>query len=246
MPWASTTDTTVDPTAFVDQAIYQLQSALALPDGAISRSSQPPILSGSDVALRWLGGKADVDLGSGHIRAVLVENTANGSGTLLSKTDLDDEADRLVELLGWDSATLETQGFTPGEAKVVDRGDAGIVYQKAWVGHDAEGVLNQGMIEVGVDATSGDLHSFLYSPGPQTALDMTKTITRDEAVKTAASGSARVESATLVHTNKAGITGGRDMLVWIVKLAADTASSKAGATVYLDAVSGRVLVIIAT
>ncbi len=262
MPWASTSITTVDPAAVVDRAMFQLQAALGLPDGAISRSDQPPILAASDVALRWAGGRADVDLAGGHVRAVLADSPAKASGMALSDARLDDEADRLVALLGWDGVALKTQGFAPGPARMVDRGDAGKVYQKTWMGHDAEGILNEGVIEVGVDAASGTLHSFLFNPGPTTAVAVSKTITQNEAIRmareaaarasaeesstTAAPGSARTEDATLVHTNKAGITGGIDMLVWIVKLAADTASGKAGATVYIDAASGEVLVVMAT
>jgi hypothetical protein len=262
MPWASTSDTTVDPTAVVDQAVYRLQTALGLPDGAISTSAKPPILPGSDVALSWTGGRADVALAGGQIRAVLADTPAKASLIALSDAKLNAEADRLVGLLGWGSAALKTQGFTPGHSTMVDRADTGKVYQKTWLGHDMEGVLNEGVIEVGVDAASGDLRSFLFHPGPTTALGVSKTITKDAAVRTAREAAARTsvggstttpasegagaESATLVHTDKTAITHGTDLLVWIVKLAPDTASGKAGATVYIDAASGEVLGVMTT
>ncbi len=285
LPWASSpTATTISSDTVVAQVIARLQSALGLPAGAISKSSQPPLLSGSDVALHWSAGKADVDVHGGYIRAILTDSTQTTSGSTLSISELGKKADLYMGLLGWDGASLRTQGFTEGEAKMVDRGDNGAVYQKTWVGHDSNGVPNEGVIEVGLDATNGRLHSFLFDPGPATALDSSDTITKSEAMMTAkeattsrspsssptsASGPTTASSApsgasgegststtvapplevvdaTLIHTNKTGITGGRDMLVWLVKLARPATSAAGGATVYVDAVSGDVLVVIAT
>ena len=206
MPWASTSPSTTAPEAVVNQAMLQVQTALGLPDGAISRSSQPPLLGDSDVALGWLGGRADVDLTSGHISAVLVDSTGKTSGTALSDTGLNDAADRVVGLLGWDSAALQTQGFTPGDSKTVDYAGAGPVYKKSWVGHDSEGVPNEGVIEIGLDATTGDLHSFLFNPGPTIALDMSKTITKDEAIKTAKDAATK-SASSCVSTSDTSVQG---------------------------------------
>jgi hypothetical protein len=284
----------------VERAIAQLQSALELPAGAISRSSQAPMLSGSDVALRWQGGRADIDLHAGRIRAVLngggssasgaeastssvgpgassSSGAPGGSGTTdsaqaspeipLAYWKLDQEADRMTALLGWDRAALQTQGFTLSDSKMVDRGTAGTYYQKTWLGHDALGVLNGGVIEVGIDVSDGSLRSFLFNPGPTTPLDMSEIITQPEAIATAAQAAAvspiptpdapgggptttettvtrETTSATLIHTDKARITGGREMLVWVVKVAGDSAADRPSAAVYLDAANGDVLAVI--
>jgi hypothetical protein len=283
MPWASTSQTTVGSDAVINQATYELQAALGLSDGSVTRSTQPPILTDSDVALAWQGGRADVDLTTGHVRAVLIDGAA-GLGPPLPTAKLTDDADRVLGLLGWDSVALEAQGFTEDDSKTVDNADAGTIYEKTWVGHDSQGVLNEGVIEVGLSAADGSLHSFLFSPGPEIALDMSKVVTKDEAVKAAKDAAAKsytdltlpsdtgtsvasttttkassgkatttttvtgvqVANATLVHTDKAGITGGKDMLVWVVKVDRNGTADGGGATVYVDAVSGKVLTIIST
>jgi hypothetical protein len=287
MPFASKSKATVSSQAVINQAISELQAALGLADGAVSQSTQPPLLADSDVVLTWLGGKADVDLKSGRISAVLVDSTAGASGTSLPGATLDDDADRLAGLLGWDSVALQTAGFTPGGSQTIAYDQAGPVFEKTWAGHDSEGIPNEGVIEVGLSATSGDLHSFLFSPGPAVGLDVSRAISRDQATRTALSAAAKnavtsastsstsvkvsttttgsktsstgggtttttapggfqVQSATLVHTNKRGITAGKDLLVWVVQLSANTGAGEAGAIVYVDAVSDKALVITAT
>ena len=287
MPFASKSKATVSSQAVINQAISELQAALGLADGAVSRSTQPPLLADSDVVLTWTGGKADVDLKSGRINAVLVDTTASASGTALPDATLDDDADRLAGLLGWDGGALQTAGFTPGTSQTVTYDQVGPVFQKTWVGHDSEGIPNEGVIEVGLSATSGDLHSFLFSPGPTVGLDMSKVITKEEATKTAlnaaaknaisgvstsgtsvqapttattakttptsggtttttAPGGFQVESATLVHTDKPGITGGKDLLVWVVQLNGSADSGTGGIIVYVDAVTDKSLVVTPT
>jgi hypothetical protein len=54
----------------------------------------------------------------------------------------------------------------------------------------------------------------------------------------------RVQTVTLVHTDKPGITDGEDMLVYVVRLSGDAKSGKPGATVYIDAVNDKVLEVI--
>ena len=50
-----------------------------------------------------------------------------------------------------------------------------------------------------------------------------------------------VRSVALVHTDAPGITGGREMLVWVVKLGEMTERGEMIATVYVDALTGEVL-----
>jgi hypothetical protein len=297
--WASSSGAQADSAAVVNQAIYQLQAVLGLADGAISRSSQAPMLANSDVALTWVGGRADVDLESGRLRAVLLDmaatadtastnttpgettpSTDTGAPAGLSVAQLDKEADRVMGLLGWDPAALETHGFIEGTAQTVSYHQLGSVYEKVWVGHDPEGVANQAMLQVGLDTRDGSLHSFLFSAGPETALDMTKTISKDAAIKTAkeaagkttflnlpttattkattttttkknkttttaTTAAAATDTATMVHIDKPAITGGKDMLVWVVRLAADPITGRAAATVYVDAVGNKPLLVVA-
>jgi hypothetical protein len=313
VPWKS--DNNTGSAVIINQAVYQLQAALGLADGAIAQSAQPPLLADSDVALRWIGGRADVDLTSGHIRAILIDtgstksdtaSSALGLGTTpatptttLSSADLDEEAQRLLGLLGWDAASLETQGFTVDDSKTVTYQQVGSVFEKSWMGHDPEGVPNQGILQVGLDVTTGDLHSFLCVPGPGTSLDVTKTITKDQAIKTAKDAAAKSSfllvstttttptttapssttttvkskskkkttttatpttakptttttvvgggaTADLVHMDDARITDGKDLLVWVVKLAADPKAGTVAATIYVDAFDNKALQVMPT
>ena len=45
----------------------------------------------------------------------------------------------------------------------------------------------------------------------------------------------------MVHGTAPGITGGKDMLVWIVKLGGSTPTGLVRAIVYIDAITGEVL-----
>jgi Peptidase propeptide and YPEB domain len=284
LPGTSTGSTKPDLNAVADEAISHLQSILGLSDGAITRSSDRPVLRDSDVSLAWTGGRAEVDAETGRITMVLIETArstttstsastsvpasvpASTPGAAWSAGALDREAARIVELLGWDAALLADEGFTPGTAKTIDRGDGDSVYQKTWIGHDEAGIPNQGLIEVGIDKTAGELRTFFYSPGPRTAAATPQKITKDQAVSIAKEAAGTnppgpvtttdapvggttttgpraitVESATLVHTDAPGITGGGDALVWIVKLGGNSAAGKIAMTVYVDAVTGETL-----
>lgn len=296
LPWASS-GSGDESAGAVNQAIYRLQSALGLADGAVTRSSQPPLLGGPEEAIRWVNGTADVDLKTGHIRAILIdppgEETAAFTGeappeaAAPSAAQLDEEAERMVRLLGWDTASLETHGFTAGEGKTIEYDQVGSVYEKTWTGRDPEGMPNQGVIQVGLRAQDASLHSFLYAPGPETVLDMADLITKDQAIKTARAAAAKSaflvvstttttppsttgeekkeeatttqesttattattvppETATMVHTDDPGVTGGKDLLVWVVKLPADKAAGRMSATVYVDAIANKALLVLAT
>jgi hypothetical protein len=265
MPGASTGGTKADLDVVTDKAISQLETILGLAYGTIIRSSDEPMLPDSEVALTWSGGRADVDADTGLICFILLEAPEITAGSALGNTVLEEEAERIAGLLGWDAAALTAQGFTPGTSRTVDRGSAGAVYQKTWVGHDEEGIPNQGLIEIGLDKTTGELRSFLFSPGPRAAAPETQKVTKNEAIEIAAEAASenlpgrstttstpigrstttapplsyKVASATLVHTDAPGITGGGDALVWIVKLTVNTNIGKTGVTVYVDAVTGE-------
>lgn len=256
-----------DPDVVIARAIHQLEAVLGLPDGAVTRSAEPPFLPGSEIALAWPGGgRTDLDLDTGCIVSIIPETLAGSSGELLSTTELDAAACRIAELLGWDDATLAAQGFTPEETEIMPHGDAPPEYSKRWVGHDDQGFPNGGLVDVGLDATSGRLLRFMFHPGPRASLDASEAINEREAIQIAKDsiGDAAqipttsappsegattttlppgvvVRSAELVHYDAPGITGGRDMLVWIVKLGGGTATGEVRATVYVDAISGEVL-----
>jgi hypothetical protein len=50
-----------------------------------------------------------------------------------------------------------------------------------------------------------------------------------------------LKSAELVHTNAPGVTGGKDMLVWIVKMEGWMPAGYAHPEIFIDAVTGNVL-----
>ena len=289
MSWAGGATPTIKD-AIVNQAIRQLQAALGLPDGVIAKSSQAPILPTAQMALTWKGGEADLGT-SGQICFILAEASATTVSAVPTQAELDQDATVALAQLGWDSASLAAHGFTAGEGRTVDHGDAGTTYETTWVGHDQAGIPNEGIIEVGVDTSTGQLRDFLFTPGPETAATTPTTITQDQAIAIAknaagndltklvttttgisaqestttgppgttsttvsptagstsstipAGSTISVANATLIHTDAAGLTGGKDMLVWIVKLTEHTPSGNASASVYVDAAAGKVLTI---
>ena len=120
------------------------------------------------------------------------------------------------------------------------------------------------MIDVGLNATNGKLLDFLYSPGPGAALDASGAISQQDAIRiakdrvgssfqtptttasagiptTTVSPGVVVKSAELVHTDAPGITGGKDLLVWIVTLGGTNPGGVVSATIYIDALTGKVL-----
>ncbi len=208
LPGLSSDSTRPNLAAATNKAISQLQAILGLPMGAITRSSGQPMFSDSEAALTWSGGRADVDAETGLIRCVLLEPKETTTGAALSNTVLDKEADRIVGLLGWDAAALASQGFTRGTSRSVDRGAAGSVYQKTWVGHDEEGIANQGLIEIGIDKATGELRSFLFSPGPREAAAVPQKVTKNEAVNIATVAAVRSpsEEETTTSTLRGGTT----------------------------------------
>ena len=208
LPGLSSDSTRPNLAAATNKAISQLQAILGLPMGAITRSSGQPMFPDSEAALTWSGGRADVDAETGLIRCVLLEPKETTAGTALRNTVLDKEAERIAGLLGWDAAALAAQGFTQGTSRSVDRGAAGSVYQKTWVGHDEEGIANQGLIEIGIDKATGELRSFLFSPGPREAAAVPQKVTKNEAVKIATVAAVRSpsEEETTTSTLRGGTT----------------------------------------
>ncbi len=205
LPGLSSGSTEPNLAAATSKAISQLQAILGLPMGTITRSSGQPMLPDSEAALTWSGGRADVDAQTGLISCVLLEPKETAASTALSNAVLDKEADRIVGLLGWDAMALAAQGFTPGRSRSVDRGTAGSVYQKTWVGHDEEGIVNQGLIEVGIDKATGELRSFLFSPGPRAAAAVPQKVTKNEAVEIATEAAVRGPSgAATTSSTRAG------------------------------------------
>ena len=251
--------------ASLNDAEHQIEAVLGLRAGAVSRSSEAAALSSSDLTLRWDGGRAEVDQNTGRIRMIIVSGGPGGSGASLSDSALDQTASQVAETLGWANATLAAEGFSSGGAKRIDHGDAGTEYVKTWSGRDKQGLPNQAIIEVGLSVTTGNLVHFFCVPGPQDAASSPVAVSKDEAVEialeavgdnppgdpmpqvpgepttTAPPLGIVVTSTELVHTSAPGVTGGKDMLVWIVKLGGYDRSGKVHATVYIDGVTGDVL-----
>lgn len=249
--------------AIIARATVQVQEALGLPSGSVTVSDKAAGLPDAEVLLSCDGGgEAALDLDTGRVVYLIAGPGNPDSGIYLPAEELDAKAVRLAEIMGWDAAALAAEGFTLKEAEFIDHGDAATEYTKRWGGHDEQGIPNNGLIDAAVDAGTGQVLHFFYHPGPRASLDQSATITDEEAVRIAkayleseswpsstsmSSAPARgtnllsMQSAALVHTDAPGITGGREMLVWIVKLGGMTERGEATATVYLDAVTGKVL-----
>lgn len=250
-------------------AISQIEALFGLPKGAVSRSTQPTPMLPSDVTLTWDGGQAEVD-NTGYVRWIIVEGDARHSAAHFGDSGLDQIVSHVLKILGWDSKALAAEGFTPGGAKNVDRGDGSTEYTRTWVGHDDQGVPNQGLIEVALDAASGNLLHFMYSPGPRASATSLGSISKDDAIRIALDkvgddppanptttdtlpGGATttgpplglvVTGAEVVHSDASAITGGKDMLVWIVKLGGYTRSGVPNITVYIDSATEKVLTVL--
>ena len=216
--------------------------------------------------LGWNDGHAEVDPSNGRIVMILFSSNTAHPKTSPSASELDRAATEYVDQLGWDSKSLTADGFTTTETTTYDRGDAPTEFTKRWTGHDENDVANGGLIEVALDAATGKLLRFFYHLGPRAAVKTT-TITQEEAVAIAREtvgdnppadpttteslvGGATttgpslglvLRSAELVHSDAPGITGGKEMLVWIVKLDGYTPSGYAHLTIYIDAATGKVL-----
>ncbi len=265
------TESVADPDAVVARASGQIEAVLGLPAGAVTVSSdRAEDLSGADVILAWEGegmSRAYLDIDSGRIVAIIPGGGGESPGTLLSTAELDEAALHIAELLGWDKSTLSVEGFTPEKPILMSHGDAPTEYSKRWAGHDEGGLPNGGLIDVALDAGNAKLLHFFYHAGPREAADTSEAISREEAISiakkhigdrsqvpttvTAALGALAVttapvgvvlRSAELVHTAAPGITGGREMLVWIVKLGGSQPTGEVRATVYIDAITSEVLV----
>lgn len=248
------TTTKLDREAIIAQAIAQVEAAPGLPDGSVTVSEKAARLPDAEVLLSCDGGgEAELDLDTSRIVYLIPGPRDPDSDVRLPSDELDEKATRLAETMGWDAAMLAAEGFTVEEAKLIDHGDAPTEYTKRWRGHDEQGVPTNGMIDAAVDASTGEVLHFFYSPGPRASLVDSATITEEKAVASAkayvedeawpATGTSALttQSAALVHTDAPGITGGREMLVWIVKLGGMTERGEATATVYVDAITGEVL-----
>jgi hypothetical protein len=261
-PEGTSTTTLPDRDATVARAIAQVQEALGLSEGSVTVSDKAARLPDADVLLSCGGeGEAELDLDTGRVVYLIPGPRDPDSGLRLPTEELDAKATRLAETMGWDAVALAAEGFTVEEAKLIDHGDAPTEYTKRWRGHDEQGIPNNGLIDAAVDASTGEVLHFFYNPGPRTSLDQSATIAEEEAVGiaraylegeswsgTSTTGSAAtpgggltMQSAALVHTDAPGITGGREMLVWVLEFGGMTERGEATATVYLDAVTGKVL-----
>lgn len=264
-----TSEPVADPDAAIARAAARVEATLGLPAGAVTASTEAPRLADADVVLAWESGgksRAWVDLDTGCILAIIPETGGGSSDEPLSDTELDQAAVHVAEQLGWNEAALAAEGFTPEDPRILPHGDAPTEYSRRWAGHDESGLPNQGLIDVALDVTNAELLHFFYIPRSRTALDATETISQEEAIAvakgvigdssqvpttdTAPPGQSTmttpplgvlVRSAELVHSAAPGITGGRDMLVWIVKLGGSQATGEVRATVYIDALTGEVL-----
>ncbi len=263
---AGSTASTLDQEAAVTRAIRQIEAVLELPAGSVTRSPGDTGLSPDDVMLEWTDGHAEVDP-SGRVVLILFGGNTAHPKTSPSAAELDQAATHYVEQLGWDSKSLKAEGFTTTETTTYDRGDAPTEFTKRWAGHDQTDLPNGGLIEVALDVSTGKLLRFFYHPGPRAVAGAASTVSKDEAISiarrtvgddppgdpttsdtqpngattTGPSLGLVVASAELVHSDAPGITGGKDMLVWIVKLTGYTRSGYAHPTVYIDAVTGKVL-----
>ena len=248
------------------RAIGQIAALYGLPESAVSRSTGPTTTSPADVWLAWAGGSAVVDTKTGRVRMILGNTDVSFPATNPSESALDETVSHDLELLGWDDGARGAEGFTAGETKTVDHG-GGPEYTKTWVGHDEQGLTNGGLIEVALDKQSGRLMTFFYNDGPRAAAASPAVISKDDAIQialdavgddppvdpttsdTLPAGSTTtgpplgitVTSAELIHSDAPGITGGKAMLVWVVKLGGYTRSGHLHAVVYIDALTGKVL-----
>jgi hypothetical protein len=244
----------------------QLETALGIPEEAVGVStSQNPALSGADTVLQWDGGRAWVDSDTGAIVGLLQERAGDDAkAPFLEDSQLAAAAASFLASVGWDDTVLGVAGFRPDSGGVVSE-DAR-EYTKMWVAYTTQGVRTDGLIQVRLDATSARILAFIHHAGVgDIGTDVSAAISQSEAEAIArktmegslaaqsSTGSAgatasedntelRLEEALLKLTDAPGITGGATELIWLVKLVgADEDGCAAGGTVYIDALTGRVV-----
>lgn len=154
--------------AAIADASSRLEELLGLPEGAVSESSRSPYHQGADVLLEWRGhctGESEVDLETGRILSILQETNERVPAREMTEAELDAAADRFAAAQGWDEEALADERFMLSEAELIRRGGEPLEYVKTWVKYDAAGRPGQGLIDVRVDAKTGQLRAFYYSPG---------------------------------------------------------------------------------
>jgi len=154
--------------AVIADSCRRLEESLGLPQGAVSESSRSPYNEGADVLLEWAGsctGESEIDLETGRILTILQETSECAPAREMTEAELNAAADRFAAAQGWNEEALAAERFTLSEAELIRRGGEPLEYVKTWIGHDAAGRPNQGLIDVRVDAKTGQLRAFYYSPG---------------------------------------------------------------------------------
>ena len=253
-------DTTAQAKALAFAAAgMSLSQALSVPPGDIAQSTRAPSLPNASMVLEWEGGSAEIDI-TGRILMVIQDPLPLGASTrVLSESELSQAADQAAQMLGWDGLTLADAGFTVGQSGIVSQTNP--AYLRRWTGYDTSGVVNDGLVELRLDARDARILGFFFHLGPG-AVDISGAISREQAVylaelelaqtavqptttepgQTSLPHTGMAVEETLKVTDAPAVTGGKTMLVWVIHLTGWIGDRFISGTAYLDAKTGDVLV----
>ena len=214
-------------------------------------STEPAESPHADVALEWEGGSAEVDTTGGRVYLFSHERPEGpGSAPLLDDEELEAKVWEYLYAFGWDDTLLGVLYFdrltSPPAGSVSE--STGLY---TWDWHESAfdtDPTEKGLIEIQLDARTGDLARFSVSPDTADWLDLSGVISGDRAVKIARGelgmrgDRAGSVGATLMMVGDPAITGGQALLTWYIQLeGTDPDDPFIAGDVYLDAQTGAVL-----
>jgi hypothetical protein len=253
--WTEAAITTATTSLSADQLVTQAKSRLAatlgleVPMIVTAPTTDLPAGGAATTMLKWPGGEGWLDGARRIVFVVRDGRPTDPTTTSLDATQLEADVLRVLELLGWDAAALAEEGLRADQSTFTNQ-YVTLEFVQTWIAYTSQDIQNGGRIDLRLDASDGSLNAFMYYPGVREPVDLSRAITRDEAVVIARarvlsrypSATLALESATLKVTNAPGVTGGKTMLVWAVVFTGNGPSGiAAGGRVYIDANTGDIL-----
>ena len=244
--------------AGLGQAKVALSRVLGIDAGIIRAQAGTPQSAEADVTLTWDGGTSEVDSATGIVYGVsLSKAPSGGSGQLLMVERLRYEAVGVLSQLGWTEGALAGFGFKEDGTGSLAEGSA--LYTSSWNRYDGKGVEQVGSIVLTLDARTAALVSFSASLGSDAAnlaasvteasalaIAQTEIYLRTTQPKLSLTGDGslillgRTMSEQLIVVKDSKITK-TPTLCWVIVIRGSVGQETVGATVYIDANTGKVV-----
>jgi len=241
------------------EAKQRLALVLGLTTEEISVSSLPPESAGTDTVLVFETGRAEIDSATGRVHVVDTDQASpDPRSSPESEVHLAYTAGRIPGTLGWDEDMLTGMGFQQaGEGSI--SADSSL-FSRTWEQYEADGAPTGGFIEVYLDAHTARLISFsVYLAGEVPdisgvigATDAMAIAQTEIFLKTSSPRIPMTVDGSLILLGKTvsrelkvvedtKITRGEQVLAWVIFVKGTVGDAMVGGTVYIDAMSGRIL-----